>query len=165
MAPDRVSLRDIGRLQDDLEWRRLRSRLWELKLSRGKHLLSRTCISILMHVKFWPLRMPNLLEPTEGKSGKRDTRMNRQCFKIHYDACWWRGLLWMFSDHCASFEINCWVHIGCVDLSKVMSCISSNPDFIMTSCQLSHRASGFLKTLCPYLFESWRHYDWDHRVL
>jgi len=56
-TPDRGCLWDGGRLQDDLEFRKLRGRLWELKISRGKLLVVSTRVIILMRVKFWSLHL------------------------------------------------------------------------------------------------------------
>jgi len=52
MECDFASRMSSRRREDDLEWRKLRGRLWELRVSQGKLVVVRTRVIILMMVKF-----------------------------------------------------------------------------------------------------------------
>jgi len=92
-----------------------------------------------MIVKFWPLHMLSLFftcrSLRKGSLGSENTRMDYECLKTHYDVC--GGGVWLiFSHHCGSSRINCWLHnylpVVTSSSRKVVSCVSSNPDVIIT---------------------------------
>ena len=83
-------------------------------------------------------RAPTCRSLWKESQRSKDTQINYQYLKTHYDACGQRNVRWISSNRCESSKLivgcatSCRCHIRWLNLKKLCHAFSSNPGVIMT---------------------------------